>query len=74
MENMHNCTYIPARKRCNKCNYICGVDEDHCRGCGASFVFGRPDAWESHPIGHYVLKEDKKGGSNGSGSSLPPGL
>lgn len=43
---MSNSVYIPAQRLCARCNYVGREDADHCKGCGASFKFDTPDAWE----------------------------
>ena len=53
-----NYTVLPQRKICNKCDHIQSVDEDHCYGCGASFVFVVNDAWKTMPMTSYLTKED----------------
>lgn len=34
---------------CEKCNHIQDEDREYCSACGVSFVFGKPDGWESKP-------------------------
>lgn len=41
---MSNSVYIPAQRMCTRCNYVGREDADHCKGCGVSFHFGKPDA------------------------------
>jgi len=41
-----NFIVIPARAQCIKCSNIQETGRDYCSACGASFIFGKPDAWE----------------------------
>lgn len=45
-----NHTIIPAKAACTRCNYQQQVGLDYCGGCGASFVFGKQDAWKNTPL------------------------
>ena len=40
---MSNSVYIPAQRMCTRCNYIGREDAEACKGCGISFIFGKPD-------------------------------
>lgn len=43
-----NCTIIPSKKMCNRCNNIASLEAEHCSSCGVSFVFYKQDAWTSN--------------------------
>ncbi len=36
-----------AQLFCSRCDCQNQADAPHCRGCGISFIFGVPDAWET---------------------------
>ena len=41
-----NFKIIPARAVCIRCSHSQPLNGDHCTGCGASFIFGKQDAWK----------------------------
>ena len=45
-----NYTVISPKIACNICSHIQWADAKHCSSCGASFVWGQPDAWHGRAL------------------------